>query len=339
METSLILMILVAAIAAPMALAQEPPPPGEISRPSDDATSTELLDAGDAQFSDRRYEQALEFYKTAVERAEKEKKPGNQTEALAQVARAYLILDKKEEGEKWLEKARKAATKDEPKGWSRYLGVRGRFEWKSDKLDVAKKTFTEMYDFCNEQKLYDRAVDAAHMVALVATTDEKVEWAKKGIAAAEKGKFDGWLGPLWNNLGWTYKEQKKYPEMLDALLKAREYHYKGSNELSKLIADNAVAQAYRLNGKLKQARDLLTTTLATANKRYAADSKNAENAEWVGWCEVEMGDLLAAEGDKKAALEHKKTGRKYLVESGIEEWGKSDLEEVDAAIKALEEEK
>jgi tetratricopeptide (TPR) repeat protein len=293
------------------------------------------LKRGDELFSSREYERATQVFDDAAISAHLEDNYSNMSEALAMVARCHLIRGEKEAGRSWLERARGVAREDEPLGWSRYLGVRGRFEWKDEKLDEAKKTFVAMYDYCVEKKLFDRAVDAAHMVAIVAPKEEQETWALKGIKAAEAGGFDGWLGPLWNNLGWSYEEQGEYPKMLEALRKAREYHYKGAQELPKLIADWAVAKAYRLNNKLTEARELQTKTLEWAKKLSAEKPEDAERAEWIGSCKWELGELDAAEGKKESALKLLKEAREILLKSKIEEWGKELLEKLDARIKEL----
>ncbi len=250
-------------------------------------------------------------------------------------AQAYLATGKKEEGRKWLEMAKAASKEEDPKAWARYLGVRGRFEWKDERLEEAKKTFVATYDYCVDKKPFDRAVDAAHMVAIVAPKEEQEAWALKGIKAAEAGGFDAWLGPLWNNLGWSYEAQGRYREILGALLKAREYHAKGVNELPKVFADWSVAKAYRLNKKLKEARELLVKTLEWARNLSADKPEDDERMEWIGWCQWELGGLDAAEGKKEGALAMLKQARESLAKAGIEEWGKEHLEKLDARIQDL----
>ena len=52
-----------------------------------------------------------------------------EVEVLAQIARMNLLLNRKEEGRKWLEEAETKASESDPMGWSRFLGVKGRFQW------------------------------------------------------------------------------------------------------------------------------------------------------------------------------------------------------------------
>lgn len=200
-------------------------------------TTKALLDKADSLFNSNEYEASRSIYMQAMDRAVKNKENSELTEAYAMIARTYLILDKTEEGRPWIQKAEKVGNSKEPLGWSRYLGVRGRFEWKDKELDKATATFKEMYNYCSERKLYERAIDAAHMVAITGKPEEQIEWGKKGIKEAEAGNITRWLGPLWNNLGATYEDMGKYKEALEAYLKAREYHWRYGDEKNKLVAD------------------------------------------------------------------------------------------------------
>ncbi len=157
--------------------------------------SAELLQKGDDLFSDRKPEEASEIYLEAVDAASDEKDNSNLVEAYSQVARCYLSTKRKEEGREWLARAAEVATDQEPEGWSRYLGVRGRYEWQdaaeeakavSPEAPKAAGTFKEMYQFCMANDLFNRAVDAANMMTITGEMGERIEWGTRGIEAAEK---------------------------------------------------------------------------------------------------------------------------------------------------------
>jgi|SRR5688572_17279576 len=278
---------------------------------------TGTLEAADKTFAARRYAEALELYRPLAER-------GN-VEALAQVARCLSIAGKLDEGKAWLERARTLATQNEPLGWSRYLGVRGIYERESGDKARAKATFEEMLVYCTEKELHRRAVDAVHHIALVVPPDEQPAWALKGIAAAEKMGDESWLAVLWNNLGATYEDLKQHDRMLEAYLKAREYHYKKNGDAQKLIADWAVGHAYRLTGKLKEARDLLERTLEWAER--------STTLEWAGLCRKDLGQTLVELGDKEAGADHLKNARRALTEAGFEKSWPECLKEIDEILK------
>jgi tetratricopeptide (TPR) repeat protein len=246
-------------------------------------------------------------------------------------ARGYLIRELKDEGRPWLNRAKEKASPDDPLGWSRYLGVRGRFEWQDDKRPTATATFREMYDFCLRHKLHDRAVDAAHMVAITGTPDEQVAWAEKGIQAAELGEMDGWLGPLWNNLGATHDDAGNYDKALEAYIKARHYHWKVGDELNKLAADWAVGKTYRRLGQHDKALQWLRPVLAWSERRYAEDP-SAERGEWVGLACWDLGTIAAASGRRKEAAELLGRAHDLLEAAKMPEWDAKAWQEIKALV-------
>jgi predicted enzyme related to lactoylglutathione lyase len=292
----------------------------------------QLLEQADAVFQGRDYERAGELYKLAAQAAQKEMIKGIQGEALARVARCYLKLGRKEEGRHWLMMAEEVVTDRMPRAWSRYLGVLGRYQWKDDQLEEATETFTNMYQYCLEHDLYERAVDAAHMAAITAPGEEQIAWAKKGIAAAEKGEAEGWLGPLWNNLGWTYSDLGRHEESLEALLNAREYHWKLGTEMNKLIADWSVGHAYRMAGQPDEAAAWMRSVLAWSEHLYAQEaSPNA--AEWIGHSCRELGELALARDRQPEALKYLRRAREKLSEAGMLEWDPEGFEELTGQIE------
>lgn len=319
--------------------------PGQESRRM--SKSAEFLQKGDDLFSNRKLDEALESYIEAADAATDEKNNSNLVEAYSQVARCYLSTKRKEEGREWLARAAEVATDQEPEGWSRYLGVRGRYEWKdaaaeakavSPEAPKAAGTFKEMYNFCMANDLFNRAVDAANMMTITGEMEERVEWGIRGIEAAEKGNLESWLAPLWNNLGWNYNDLERYEESLEALKKAREYHYKKENDLAKLIADWSVGHAYRMAAQLDSASTWMNGVYDWAVKRYDQDSK-PENAEWVGFSYRELGDIALAQGDRKTALDHLKIAKEYLMEAGMPEWDAKGFKELSEEIEKIEKKK
>jgi len=300
----------------------------------DAAMARGLLALGDEAFQGRKYVEAAEIYKLAAQGAQREGDMEVRAEALAQVARSYLIQGKKEAGRPWLEWAKEVASEEMPLGWSRYLGVRGRFEWQDNKLEKATKTFEEMYEYCLRHGLHSRAVDAAHMVAITASHEEQILWAQKGIAAAEEGHLEGWLGPLWNNLGWTYDEMGRHQEALDALIKAREYHWKVGDEHNKLVADWSVGHAYRMLEQLDEATNWLRPVLAWAERRYAMNS-DPDAAEWVGHSYRELGQIAVARGELREGLDYLRRAKEKLAEAGMPEWDAEGFQQLEDSIAEL----
>jgi len=291
----------------------------EVEKKGTDVTNSEispdsLLNEGDAIFKSREYEKALEKYTEALKAAQSEFNNSVETEALAQIARMHLITGKKEDGREWLTKAAEKAEESDPMGWSRYLGVKGRFEWQDNDLKTSRETFDQMYNFCHVNALWGRAVDAAHMIAIVAETpDEQIEWGRKGIEAAEASENESWLGPLWNNLAGTYWENKVYDTALTCYMKAREYHWRYSGETAKLFADYHVGMTHRFLGNYKEARQWLRPVLAWAER--------LENHGAIGQTCEDLGEADIAEGSKATGIEWLKRARdEYQAEGYDKNW-------------------
>jgi len=294
----------------------------------------QLLEQADGIFQQGDNEQAREIYKITAEAAQKEMLVGIRVEALAQVARCYLKMDQKDEGRHWLMMARDIVTDRMPQAWSRYLGVRGRFEWSDEQLETATITFREMYEYCLQHDLHERAVDAAHMMAITAPPEEQILWGRKGIEAAEQGGIEGWLGPLWNNLGWTYDDLGRYQESLDALLKAREYHWKLGGEMNKLIADWSVGHAYRMTGQQQEAAGWIRPVLAWSERLYAVD-QSPEAAEWIGHSCRELGELALQQEELPQALEYLRRAQAHLQEAGMPRWDAEGFGELSEQIEEI----
>ncbi|RKX28885.1 MAG: hypothetical protein DRP47_03185 [Candidatus Zixiibacteriota bacterium] len=309
----LITILLLLAVLSTTALSIEPKSKGinvsEITKSADS-----LLNEADATFKSRNYKTALEQYQTALEESQKEFNISVETEALSQMARMNLLLGDPEEGHKWLSKAGERASESDPMGWSRYLGVRGRFEWQDDDLKTARVTFEKMFEYCNANALWGRAVDAAHMIAIVAKNPEdQIEWGRRGIEIAEAADNESWLGPLWNNLAGTYWDIKQYDFALSCYKKAREYHWRFSGEVAKLFADYHIGMTYRFLGQNDEARKWLRPVLAWAER--------LENHGVIGQACEDLGEADISDGKKDSGLQMLKRAQKeYQLEGYDKTW-------------------
>lgn len=309
MRTTLVLLLLWLPGAAASAI--DVKPQGVPVTSGDEITADSLLKQGDADFQAREYDKALSSYTVAVDLARKEFNRSVEVEALSQVARMHLVQGRKEEGRAFIEKAAALADDSDPMGWSRYLGVQGRFQWKDDDLVGARATFERMYDYCSVNALYGRAVDAAHMIAIVAGTPaEQIEWGRRGIEAAEASGEERWLGPLWNNLAGTYWENKQYDTALACYVKARDYHWRFSDETAKLFADYHVGMTYRHLGQWDEAKKWLRPVLAWAER--------LENHGAIGQACEDLGEALIGEGNRADGLKYLRRAREEYLKEGYD---------------------
>ncbi len=274
-------------------------------------TPDSLLQQADKVFQTKDYQAAFEQYRQAMEHARAEFNRSVETEALSQMARMNLLMARKDEGRTLLEQARARATESDPMGWSRYLGVKGRFEWKDGDLPAARKTFDDLYTFCHVNALWGRAIDAANMLAIVSeTTEEQIEWSRRGIEAAEAADEERWLGPLWNNLAATYYDIKQFDSALECYIKARDYHWRFSDEQGKLYADYHVGMSYRALGDSKHAAQWLRPVLAWAER--------IENHSVIGQASEDLGEIAIASGRKSEGVELLKRAREEYRKAGFD---------------------
>jgi len=283
---------------------------------------TESFDArlaeADATFRGRDYAGAGEMFESISEDAFAAGDTTAYVQACAMRARSHLAVNKKEEGREWLALAADHADAADPIAWTSYLGARGRFEWQDGDLETATATFRGMFDYCQERDMWEKAVDAAHMVALTGPAEERYDWGLRGIDMAERGGMEGWLGPLWNNLGWEYHDAGRYEESLEALEKAREYHYKGGNDIPKLIADYSVAHVERMLGRLDESEAGMRAVHEWAESLHA--DGEGEAIEWLGMSRWELGEIALARGERETALELMTAALGELESAGMPSW-------------------
>jgi tetratricopeptide (TPR) repeat protein len=305
--------------------------------------SSELIKQGDELFDNKQQSEALEIYKSAADTALTENDNAGLTEAYSQMARCYLSMDNKEEGRPWLAKAEAIAKDTEPLGWTRYLGVKGRYLWKdavekqgkaAPVADEAAKIFTELYDYSVKHKLHSRAVDAANMMSIVGDMESRIEWGLKGIEAAEIGNLESWMAPLWNNLGWNYSDLGRYDKSLEALKKARRYHYKKGLEKPMLISDWSVAYAFRMAGQPDSSMAWCMRIVPWAKDIYDED-RSPENAEWLGMCYRELAEASLAKEEEKRALAGFRSAKMYFDKANMKEWDPDGYKELNEKIDEL----
>lgn len=278
--------------------------------------TSELLRLGDETFGKQRYAEAAEIYMRAAEAAEVMGHPAARVEALAQVAYSHLVQDRQADGRPWLSRAAALASPDEPSAWTRYLAVRGRYEWRDGKRGLAEASFAEVFRICMARGFHDRAVDAAHAAGILAAAGAREAWARKAIAAAKAGDLRVRLGPLWADLAWTLDAEGRPDQALEAFVEAREAQAAGADARSRLSADWAVGRAHRRCGDLSTARAWQRETLLWAERRHAA-TPDAESAEWLGLTHWELGAIDRAEGAFDAAQAHLSAASAHFDRAGL----------------------
>jgi tetratricopeptide (TPR) repeat protein len=254
-------------------------------------------------------------------------------QASAMRAATCLYADQFDAGREWLARAERSARPSLPAAWARYLAMRGRYEKHDGENERASETFRELFDFSQEHNLPDQAVDAAHMLALTTTGDERFDWARRGIEMAEGAGMVGQAAQLWNNLGWDYVDAGRYEDGLQALEKAREYHDRGTAEIPKLIADYSVAYVKRRLGDEEASTAEMQSVLERASA--LAEQGNPDAPEWVGFSRWELGEIAVDRGDTEAGIGLMRQALAELEAAGIARWDPDDWEKKKTRVEEL----
>jgi tetratricopeptide (TPR) repeat protein len=193
---------------------------------------------------------------------------------LTQVARAEGLQRKFQAAHETLDRVEKGLAKDaDDKTRVRYLLERGRVFNSSGNKDVARPLFQDALDLAEKIKDEFDAVDAAHMLAIVEEGEKSLQWNLRALDLAENSKEERaqkWKGSLYNNLGWTYFENKQYEEALLMFEKALESRQQEGDQNKILIARWCQAKCLRMMGHTEEAletqRDLFEQYRALGRK-------------------------------------------------------------------------
>ena len=293
-----------------------------------------MLAEGARRLSHREIKVARRAFEMAAQSAQATGDVAVRVEALALVARCYFLGDQRGDGLVWLEQAEGLADPEEPLGWSRTQKVRGLFERSEGNGERALEIFERLFGYCKERELYERALDAAHHLALLAPLDGQVLWARRAIAAAEQSGNEALLAILWNNLGLTYERMLRPQESLACFRRARWFHYRTGEERDKLIADWAVGRALRLAERSPEAMLWLKDVVLRAEERWR-QSPGEDRAAWRAYALMEYGEVLADLALVEEAIESMESARKVLLGLGGSGPADLDFEELLVRIEEL----
>ncbi|HEY7525432.1 MAG TPA: tetratricopeptide repeat protein [Candidatus Limnocylindria bacterium] len=141
------------------------------------------------------------------------------------------------------------------------------------------------------------AVDAVHMLAIVAPPGEQAALNERAIAMAESAqdpRARQWLASLYNNLGWTRFDAGDHREALRLFELALQERRRLQQPRETGIARWAVARALRAVGRLDEA--------LAAQQQLAADNAAAGVAD--PYVDEELGECLLALGRGEEARPH-----------------------------------
>jgi tetratricopeptide (TPR) repeat protein len=208
---------------------------------------------------------------------------------LTQIARTQGLQRQFDAAHQTLNQAEKLLTDDLQTGRVRYLLERGRVFNSSGNPDQARPLFLQVWKLAQiiHEDFY--AVDAAHMLAIVAPSDEQMQWNLKALVLAESSdqpRAHKWLGSLYNNIGWTYHDQQQYDKALTIFEKALHFREAQGDPSSIRIAKWCIARTLRSLGRTQEALD---QQLALHAEHLADGSKDGYVNEEIGECLLALG--------------------------------------------------
>lgn len=116
--------------------------------------------------------------------------------------------------------------------------------------------FTAAWELANTSGDKPLALDAAHMNAIAAPPDEGLAWSSRAISLAESSddaRARRWLGPLYNNSGFTHLERGEFAQALVLFRKALEFRLLSGWTEETVIALWAVGHTQRRMGTHEEA--------------------------------------------------------------------------------------
>ena len=222
---------------------------------------------------------------------------GYLAELLTQIARAEALQQRFDDAHRTLDEVEPMLPEATTRARIRYLLERGRVFNSSRRRDEARPLFLQAWELAREAGEDFSAVDAAHMVAIVESPEGSLEWNERAIAWAEQSadpRARGWLGSLYNNLGWTYHDLGRYEEALATFEHGLAWQQRAGKTAEARIAAWTVARALRSLGRYEEALAQQRENLRALEAAGASD----------GYTQEEIGECLLALGREDEARPH-----------------------------------
>lgn len=223
--------------------------------------------------------------------------PGYTAELLTQIARAQGLQRAFAAAHRTLDEAERLIPDGRPRPRIRGLLERGRVFNSAGAPGDARPLFQAAFALARDAGEDGLAVDAAHMLAIVAPPAEQMAWNLRALALAEQSAQPAarkWRASLYNNIGWTHHDAGRYADALAAFeqaLAARQGQVPPARPDEIGAARWAVARALRSLGRVAEA---LAAQRALAQE-YRDRGRPAPDVD------EEIAECLLAQGDPAAA--------------------------------------
>lgn len=242
-------------------------------------------------------------FRTLLPSVEAKGSPPQLGELLTQIARTQGLQRKFAEAHATLDRVETMLPAARLRTRVRYLLERGRVWNSSGSPEHARPYFHEAWELAREheaERYY--AVDAAHMLAIVGTPEEQIEWNQRGVDMAQVSddrRVQWWCAAIYNNLGWTYTDLGQHEQALAAFEQALEWWRERGTGREIRVGRWNVGRALRKLGRYDEALALQRELLA----------------EWEASVEQQDGFVFEELGECLLALGRADESRPYFAEA------------------------
>ena len=231
-------------------------------------------------------------------------------ELLTQIARTQGLQGKFIQAHATLDSVKNMLNDNMKIAFMRYLLERGRVFNTSGEWEISKPIFMKAFNFGTENNLDIFTLDAAHMMGIVEPPEKQLEWNLKALKIAEETSdtnCKGWLGPLYNNIGWTFHDLTEYHQALTYFQKGYDWRMEIGDENGARIAKWTVGRCLRSLGKYDEAIKL--------QKEIQLEIKENKLSK-DGYVFEELAELYLLKGNKELAKINFKMAYEELSKDG-----------------------
>ena len=228
-------------------------------------------------------------FRSAIEAAAAGGDPIAADEARTQLARALGLQGRFEDAHDALDRIEA----DHPAGGRvrvRLLLERGRLWRSSDSTASAVVPFEEAWELARALGEDGLAVDAAHMLALVAAPPGEPTWHERALGLAEASPEPAarrWRGSLWNNIGWARFDAGDLDGALAAFETALAARREQGGPREVRVAEWCLARCVRALHRSAEA--LAIHERLAAEAAAAGEPESGFTAEEIGECLLDLG--------------------------------------------------
>ncbi len=236
-------------------------------------------------------------FREVLKDSSSEKNLSEHLQLLTQIARTYSLRGMFTEAHETLNEVEKQLPIQHDLEHARYHLERGRTFNSSGKKAEAKEQFELAKKTAIEVENDFHAIDAIHILAIIAPPENAIALNEEGLLFAENSKQErakNWLGALYNNLGWAYFDKKEYEKALSIFLRALKWREEKQEPSSIFLAKWCVARTLRAVNKIEEA---LKVQLALFEESVTTGQND-------GYVHEELGELFLLKGEKQKSSFH-----------------------------------